>query len=75
MGGGNTSEYLLTLGPINNTMVQGFAKNRVCLFVSKHLLIICLNRDQESNYHPQLGEGETETPLIVFKMLTTPISY
>lgn len=41
--GENTSEYLLTFGPINNTMVQGFAENQACLFVSKHLLIICVN--------------------------------
>lgn len=37
------SADLLTFGPINNTMVQGFIKNQVGLFVSIHLLIICVN--------------------------------
>lgn len=54
--GKNTSEYLLTFGPINNTMVQGFAKNQVCLFVSIHLLIICVNEVPNNNYHLQLGQ-------------------
>ena len=44
-GGGGLGglEYLLTFGLINNTMVQGFAKNQVGLFVRIHLLIICVN--------------------------------
>lgn len=56
----NMSESPLTFNPINNTMVRGFAKNQVCLFVSIHLLIICLNLATNNNYHLQLGQGKGE---------------